>query len=228
MKRSRKEHISRETLLRQLGGIPDAYILEAADFTPETRPEPPRKRRFLWRRIRTSPAFAICLGLVVAFATITAILRAGQHGPDGTGAVIPDTRSPEASRLSPAASDLITVPTEYIPQLGRIIRTTGGIYLFAAEEDGVLSKGDFAVLSDGFGQSGVIPANLHNGDLVRVYGLHVRESYPAQMPVYRVELVDRGMLEQVDESVLAAIRSLNENGMGWEIETKNCTDSAEP
>lgn len=225
MKKNEKRRISRETLLRQLGSIPEAYILEAAELPSES----PRRRHCLWRRICTSPAFAVCLGLVVAFAAITAILRAGQRGAGGSAPVTSGTRSSETAELSSTVSDRLPapVPDEYTPQLGRIVRTVGKKYLFAAEEDGVLRKGDFAELSDGFGQSDVLPADLGTGDLVRVYGLFVLESYPARMPVYRVELVERGTLEQVNEETLAAIRSLNENGMGWEIETGNRTDSAE-
>lgn len=83
-----KRRISRETLLRQLGDIPEIYILEAADALAVAAPasdsrtgaeNPARRGRDLWWRIRTSPAFAICIGFIVALAAIVAILRAGRH-----------------------------------------------------------------------------------------------------------------------------------------------------
>ena len=83
---NRKQRISRETLLRQLGKIPEAYILEAADPASERPAAPARPERRgsdLWWGMRTSPVFGVCIGLIVALAAITAILRVGQSGQGG-------------------------------------------------------------------------------------------------------------------------------------------------
>ena len=74
-----KRRISRETLLRQLGDIPEIYILEAADALAVSAPasdsrtgaeNPARRGRDLWWRIRTSPAFAICIGFIVSSVSV--------------------------------------------------------------------------------------------------------------------------------------------------------------
>ena len=218
-----KRRISRETLLRQLGDIPEIYILEAADALAVSAPasdsrtgaeNPARRGRDLWWRIRTSPAFAICIGFIVALAAIVAILRAGRGGttpdygfnpagaPSGslwgeTDAMFTRQEKPEDSRAA--------VPPEYSPCLGRVVVTDGGGMLFVPEDEPALKGCWYYVLESGFGQSDAIPEGLHSGDLVRVYWQYVREVYPPQMPVYRVELVERGRYQDISREARDAI-----------------------
>lgn len=220
-----KRRISRETLLRQLGDIPEIYILEAADALAVSAPasdsrsgaeNPARRRRDLWWRIRTSPAFAICIGFIVALAAIVAILRAGRGGttpdygfnpagaPSGslwgeTDAMFTWQEKPEDSRAA--------VPPEYSPCLGRVVVTDGGGMLFVPEDEPALKGCWYYVLESGFGQSDAIPEGLHSGDLVRVYWQYVREVYPPQMPVYRVELIERGRYQDISREARDAIAS---------------------
>lgn len=218
-----KRRISRETLLRQLGDIPEIYILEAADALAVSAPasdsrtgaeNPARRGRDLWWRIRTSPAFAICIGFIVALAAIVAILRAGRGGttpdygfnpagaPSGslwgeTDAMFTRQEKPEDSRAA--------VPPEYSPCLGRVVVTDGGGMLFVPENEPALKGCWYYVLESGFGQSDAIPEGLHSGDLVRVYWQYVREVYPPQMPVYRVELIERGRYQDISREARDAI-----------------------
>lgn len=220
-----KRRISRETLLRQLGDIPEIYILEAADALAVSAPasdsrtgaeNPARRGRDLWWRIRTSPAFAICIGFIVALAAIVAILRAGRGGttpdygfnpagaPSGslwgeTDAMFTRQEKPEDSRAA--------VPPEYSPCLGRVVVTDGGGMLFVPEDEPALKGCWYYVLESGFGQSDAIPEGLHSGDLVRVYWQYVREIYPPQMPVYRVELIERGRYQDISREARDAIAS---------------------
>lgn len=218
-----KRRISRETLLRQLGDIPEIYILEAADALAVPAPasdsrtgaeNPARRGRDLWWRIRTSPAFAICIGFIVALAAIVAILRAGRGGttpdygfnpagaPSGslwgeTDAMFTRQEKPEDTRAA--------VPPEYSPCLGRVVVTDGGGMLFVPEDEPALKGCWYYVLESGFGQSDAIPEGLHSGDLVRVYWQYVREVYPPQMPVYRVELIERGRYQDISREARDAI-----------------------
>ena len=218
-----KRRISRETLLRQLGDIPEIYILEAADALAVSAPasdsrtgaeNPARRGRDLWWRIRTSPAFAICIGFIVALAAIVAILRAGRGGttpdygfnpagaPSGslwgeTDAMFTRQEKPEDTRAA--------VPPEYSPCLGRVVVTDGGGMLFVPEDEPALKGCWYYVLESGFGQSDAIPEGLHSGDLVRVYWRYVREVYPPQMPVYRVELIERGRYQDISREARDAI-----------------------
>lgn len=220
-----KRRISRETLLRQLGDIPEIYILEAADALAVSAPasdsrtgaeNPARRGRDLWWRIRTSPAFAICIGFIVALAAIVAILRAGRGGttpdygfnpagaPSGslwgeTDAMFTRQEKPEDTRAA--------VPPEYSPCLGRVAVTDGGGMLFVPEDEPALKGCWYYVLESGFGQSDAIPEGLHSGDLVRVYWQYVREVYPPQMPVYRVELIERGRYQDISREARDAIAS---------------------
>ena len=220
-----KRRISRETLLRQLGDIPEIYILEAADALAVPAPasdsrtgaeNPARRGRDLWWRIRTSPAFAICIGFIVALAAIVAILRAGRGGttpdygfnpagaPSGslwgeTDAMFTRQEKPEGTRAA--------VPPEYSPCLGRVVVTDGGGMLFVPEDEPALKGCWYYVLESGFGQSDAIPEGLHSGDLVRVYWQYVREVYPPQMPVYRVELIERGRYQDISREARDAIAS---------------------
>lgn len=220
-----KRRISRETLLRQLGDIPEIYILEAADALAVAAPasdsrtgaeNPARRGRDLWWRIRTSPAFAICIGFIVALAAIVAILRAGRGGttpdygfnpagaPSGslwgeTDAMFTRQEKPEDTRAA--------VPPEYSPCLGRVVVTDGGGMLFVPEDEPALKGCWYYVLESGFGQSDAIPEGLHSGDLVRVYWQYVREVYPPQMPVYRVELIERGRYQDISREARDAIAS---------------------
>lgn len=220
-----KRRISRETLLRQLGDIPEIYILEAADALAVSAPasdsrtgaeNPARRGRDLWWRIRTSPAFAICIGFIVALAAIVAILRAGRGGttpdygfnpagaPSGslwgeTDAMFTRQEKPEDTRAA--------VPPEYSPCLGRVVATDGGGMLFVPEDEPALKGCWYYVLESGFGQSDAIPEGLHSGDLVRVYWQYVREVYPPQMPVYRVELIERGRYQDISREARDAIAS---------------------
>lgn len=220
-----KRRISRETLLRQLGDIPEIYILEAADALAVSAPasdsrtgaeNPARRGRDLWWRIRTSPAFAICIGFIVALAAIVAILRAGRGGttpdygfnpagaPSGslwgeTDAMFTRQEKPEDTRAA--------VPPEYSPCLGRVVVTDGGGMLFVPEDEPALKSCWYYVLESGFGQSDAIPEGLHSGDLVRVYWQYVREVYPPQMPVYRVELIERGRYQDISREARDAIAS---------------------
>lgn len=220
-----KRRISRETLLRQLGDIPEIYILEAADALAVSAPasdsrtgaeNPARRRRDLWWRIRTSPAFAICIGFIVALAAIVAILRTGRGGttpdygfnpagaPSGslwgeTDAMFTRQEKPEGTRAA--------VPPEYSPCLGRVVVTDGGGMLFVPEDEPALKGCWYYVLESGFGQSDAIPEGLHSGDLVRVYWQYVREVYPPQMPVYRVELIERGRYQDISREARDAIAS---------------------
>ncbi len=220
-----KRRISRETLLRQLGDIPEIYILEAADALAVSAPasdsrsgaeNPARRGRDLWWRIRTSPVFAICIGFIVALAAIVAILRAGRGGttpdygfnpagaPSGslwgeTDAMFTRQEKPEDSRAA--------VPPEYSPCLGRVVVTDGGGMLFVPEDEPALKGCWYYVLESGFGQSDAIPEGLHSGDLVRVYWQYVREVYPPQMPVYRVELIERGRYQDISREARDAIAS---------------------
>ena len=220
-----KRRISRETLLRQLGDIPEMYILEAADALAVSAPasdsrtgaeNPARRGRDLWWRIRTSPAFAICIGFIVALAAIVAILRAGRGGttpdygfnpagaPSGslwgeTDAMFTRQEKPEDTRAA--------VPPEYSPCLGRVVVTDGGGMLFVPEDEPALKGCWYYVLESGFGQSDAIPEGLHSGDLVRVYWQYVREVYPPQMPVYRVELIERGRYQDISREARDAIAS---------------------
>lgn len=218
-----KRRISRETLLRQLGDIPEIYILEAADALAVSAPasdsrtgaeNPARRGRDLWWRIRTSPAFAICIGFIVALAAIVAILRTGRGGttpdygfnpagaPSGslwgeTDAMFTRQEKPEDTRAA--------VPPEYSPCLGRVVVTDGGGMLFVPEDEPALKGCWYYVLESGFGQSDAIPEGLHSGDLVRVYWQYVREVYPPQMPVYRVELIERGRYQDISREARDAI-----------------------
>ena len=218
-----KRRISRETLLRQLGDIPEIYILEAADALAVSAPvsdsrtgaeNPARRGRDLWWRIRTSPAFAICIGFIVALAAIVAILRAGRGGttpdygfnpagaPSGslwgeTDAMFTRQEKPEDTRAA--------VPPEYSPCLGRVVVTDGSRMLFVPEDEPALKGCWYYVLESGFGQSDAIPEGLHSGDLVRVYWQYVREVYPPQMPVYRVELIERGRYQDISREARDAI-----------------------
>lgn len=220
-----KRRISRETLLRQLGDIPEIYILEAADALAVSAPasdsrsgaeNPARRGRDLWWRIRTSPAFAICIGFIVALAAIVAILRTGRGGttpdygfnpagaPSGslwgeTDAMFTRQEKPEDTRAA--------VPPEYSPCLGRVVVTDGGGMLFVPEDEPALKGCWYYVLESGFGQSDTIPEGLHSGDLVRVYWQYVREVYPPQMPVYRVELIERGRYQDISREARDAIAS---------------------
>lgn len=220
-----KRRISRETLLRQLGDIPEIYILEAADALAVSAPasdsrtgaeNPARRGRDLWWRIRTSPAFAICIGFIVALAAIVAILRAGRGGttpdygfnPAGapsdslwgeTDAMFTRQEKPEDTRAA--------VPPEYSPCLGRVVVTDGSRMLFVPEDEPALKGCWYYVLESGFGQSDAIPEGLHSGDLVRVYWQYVREVYPPQMPVYRVELIERGRYQDISREARDAIAS---------------------
>lgn len=220
-----KRRISRETLLRQLGDIPEIYILEAADALAVSAPasgsrtgaeNPARRGRDLWWRIRTSPAFAICIGFIVALAAIVAILRTGRGGttpdygfnpagaPSGslwgeTDAMFTRQEKPEDTRAA--------VPPEYSPCLGRVVVTDGGGMLFVPEDEPALKGCWYYVLESGFGQSDAIPEGLHSGDLVRVYWQYVREVYPPQMPVYRVELIERGRYQDISREARDAIAS---------------------
>ena len=220
-----KRRISRETLLRQLGDIPEIYILEAADALAVSAPasdsrtgaeNPARRGRDLWWRIRTSPAFAICIGFIVALAAIVAILRAGRGGttpdygfnpagaPSGslwgeTDAMFTRQEKPEGTRAA--------IPPEYSPCLGRVVVTDGGGMLFVPEDEPALKGCWYYVLESGFGQSDAIPEGLHSGDLVRVYWQYVREVYPPQMPVYRVELIERGRYQDISREARDAIAS---------------------
>lgn len=172
--------------------------------------------RDLWWRIRTSPAFAICIGFIVALAAIVAILRAGRGGttpdygfnpagaPSGslwgeTDAMFTRQEKPEDTRAA--------VPPEYSPCLGRVVVTDGGGMLFVPEDEPALKGCWYYVLESGFGQSDAIPEGLHSGDLVRVYWQYVREVYPPQMPVYRVELIERGRYQDISREARDAIAS---------------------
>ena len=223
-----KRRISRETLLRQLGDIPEIYILEAADALAVSAPasdsrtgaeNPARRGRDLWWRIRTSPVFAICIGFIVALAAIVAILRAGRGGttpdygfnpagaPSGslwgeTDAMFTRQEKPEDTRAA--------VPPEYSPCLGRVVVTDGGGMLFVPEDEPALKGCWYYVLESGFGQSDAIPEGLHSGDLVRVYWQYVREVYPPQMPVYRVELIERGRYQDISREARDAIATAPE------------------
>ena len=235
-----KRRISRETLLRQLGDIPEIYILEAADALAVSAPasdsrsgaeNPARRGRDLWWRIRTSPVFAICIGFIVALAAIVAILRAGRGGttpdygfnpagaPSGslwgeTDAMFTRQEKPEDTRAA--------VPPEYSPCLGRVVVTDGGGMLFVPEDEPALKGCWYYVLESGFGQSDAIPEGLHSGDLVRVYWQYVREVYPPQMPVYRVELIERGRYQDISREARDAIAS------GEVIVREEETETAEP
>ena len=235
-----KRRISRETLLRQLGDIPEIYILEAADALAVSAPasdsrtgaeNPARRGRDLWWRIRTSPAFAICIGFFVALAAIVAILRVGRGGttpdygfnpagaPSGslrgeTDAMFTRQEKPEDTRAA--------VPPEYSPCLGRVVVTDGSRMLFVPEDEPALKGCWYYVLESGFGQSDAIPEGLHSGDLVRVYWQYVREVYPPQMPVYRVELIERGRYQDISREARDAIAS------GEVIVREEETETAEP
>ena len=235
-----KRRISRETLLRQLGDIPEIYILEAADALAVSAPasdsrtgaeNPARRGRDLWWRIRTSPAFAICIGFIVALAAIVAILRTGRGGttpdygfnpagaPSGslwgeTDAMFTRQEKPEDTRAA--------VPPEYSPCLGRVVVTDDGGMLFVPEDEPALKGCWYYVLESGFGRSDAIPEGLHSGDLVRVYWQYVREVYPPQMPVYRVELIERGRYQDISREARDAIAS------GEVIVREEETETAEP
>lgn len=220
-----KRRISRETLLRQLGDIPEIYILEAADALAVSAPasdsrtgaeNPARRGRDLWWRIRTSPAFAICIGFIVALAAIVAILRAGRGGttpdygfnPAGapSGSLWGETDAMFA-RQEKQEDTRAAVPPEYSPCLGRVVVTDGSRMLFVPEDEPALKGCWYYVLESGFGQSDAIPEGLHSGDLVRVYWQYVREVYPPQMPVYRVELIERGRYQDISREARDAIAS---------------------
>lgn len=220
-----KRRISRETLLRQLGDIPEIYILEAADALAVSAPasdsrtgaeNPARRGRDLWWRIRTSPAFAICIGFIVALAAIVAILRAGRGGttpdygfnPAGapSGSLWGETDA-MFTRQEKSEDSRAAVPPEYSPCLGRVVVTDGGGMLFVPEDEPTLKGCWYYVLESGFGQSDAIPEGLHSGDLVRVYWQYVREVYPPQMPVYRVELIERGRYQDISREARDAIAS---------------------
>ena len=220
-----KRRISRETLLRQLGDIPEIYILEAADALAVSAPasdsrtgaeNPARRGRDLWWRIRTSPAFAICIGFIVALAAIVAILRTGRGGttpdygfnPAGapSGSLWGETDA-MFTRQEKAEDSRAAVPPEYSPCLGRVVVTDGGGMLFVPEDEPALKGCWYYVLESGFGQSDAIPEGLHSGDLVRVYWQYVREVYPPQMPVYRVELIERGRYQDISREARDAIAS---------------------
>ena len=244
-----KRRISRETLLRQLGDIPEIYILEAADALAVSAPasdsrtgaeNPARRGRDLWWRIRTSPAFAICIGFIVALAAIVAILRAGRGGttpdygfnpagaPSGslwveTDAMFTRQEKPEDTRAA--------VPPEYSPCLGRVVVTDGGGMLFVPEDEPALKGCWYYVLESGFGQSDAIPEGLHSGDLVRVYWQYVREVYPPQMPVYRVELIERGRYQDISREARDAIASgevIVREEETWTAEPINSEAETEP
>lgn len=220
-----KRRISRETLLRQLGDIPEIYILEAADALAVSAPasdsrtgaeNPARQGCDLWWRIRTSPAFAICIGFIVALAAIVAILRTGRGGttpdygfnPAGapSGSLWGETDA-MFTRQEKLEDTRAAVPPEYSPCLGRVVVTDGGRMLFVPEDEPALKGCWYYVLESGFGQSDAIPEGLHSGDLVRVYWQYVREVYPPQMPVYRVELIERGRYQDISREARDAIAS---------------------
>lgn len=84
------------------------------------------------------------------------------------------------------------LPTGYTKTVGRILRRTNGSYYLISEDGG-------SVVCIGSALSGVnvIPDDLHNGDLVRVYHMGLLESYPVQMPVYRLDLIREGTLTEI-------------------------------
>ena len=150
----------------------------------------------------------------MALAAIVAILRAGRGGttpdygfnpagaPSGslwgeTDAMFTRQEKPEDTRAA--------VPPEYSPCLGRVVVTDGGGMLFVPEDEPALKGCWYYVLESGFGQSDAIPEGLHSGDLVRVYWQYVREVYPPQMPVYRVELIERGRYQDISREARDAI-----------------------
>ena len=152
----------------------------------------------------------------MALAAIVAILRAGRGGttpdygfnpagaPSGslwgeTDAMFTRQEKPEDTRAA--------VPPEYSPCLGRVVVTDGGGMLFVPEDEPALKGCWYCVLESGFGQSDAIPEGLHSGDLVRVYWQYVREVYPPQMPVYRVELIERGRYQDISREARDAIAS---------------------
>ena len=152
----------------------------------------------------------------MALAAIVAILRAGRGGttpdygfnpagaPSGslwgeTDAMFTRQEKPEDTRAA--------VPLEYSPCLGRVVVTDGSRMLFVPEDEPALKGCWYYVLESGFGQSDAIPEGLHSGDLVRVYWQYVREVYPPQMPVYRVELIERGRYQDISREARDAIAS---------------------
>ena len=114
------------------------------------------------------------------------------------------------------------VPPEYSSCLGRVVVTDGGRMLFVPEDEPALKGCWYYVLESGFGQSDAIPEGLHSGDLVRVYWQYVREVYPPQMPVYRVELIERGRYQDISREARDAIAS------GEVIVREEETETAEP
>lgn len=94
------------------------------------------------------------------------------------------------------------LPMGYTKTVGRILRRTNGSYYLIPEDGG-------SVVCIGSALSGVnvIPDDLHNGDLVRVYHMGLFESYPVQMPIYRLDLIREGTLTEITniKSVLNSI-----------------------
>lgn len=200
-----KRRISRETLLRQLGDIPEIYILEAADALAVSAPASDSRTgaENPARRGGTTPDY----GFNPAGAPSGSLW--GE-----TDAMFTRQEKPEDTRAA--------VPPEYSPCLGRVVVTDGGGMLFVPEDEPALKGCWYYVLESGFGQSDAIPEGLHSGDLVRVYWQYVREVYPPQMPVYRVELIERGRYQDISREARDAIASMEP------IVREEETETAEP
>lgn len=220
-----KKRMARETLLKQVGDISEAYVLEATDIASSERPERQERRGGFWFRLRTSPIPAVCLGFVVALVVIAVIVRAGWASPEtpvGTegglpGASLSGTDLIYTPPVDAPEEDAELIAQGYTAQIGRIVRYTGG-YFFVWQDS--YGRWDFTVLTKGFGQTDAIPDDLNNGDLVRVYYQYIQETYPSSMPVYRAELLQRGQLGLVDGTTLGNIMALSgdmEMGAGWAI-----------
>ena len=130
------------------------------------------------------------------------------------------TLPPFVSATEPEAEPETEPETEPLPEgytvtVGRTLRRTNGSYYFISENGGDLV--DLASAISGFNP---IPDDLHNGDLVRVYHMGIPESYPALLPVYRLELIREGALTEITniKSVLNGIIGETHHGSGTGFE----------
>ncbi|MCD7776615.1 MAG: YobA family protein [Firmicutes bacterium] len=108
-----------------------------------------------------------------------------------------DTTVDAADDESAAAE---TTEDGYIASTGRIVKTDKS-YFFVFESDN--SFASMSLRSDDTDFD-----DLATGDLVKIgTDGYLMESYPMQMNVYSVELLERGSADDIDESVISEIES---------------------
>ena len=135
----------------------------------------------------------LCLCLCILLASCNAA-----HLPFGSDATVSGTEAP------------VIAPERFE---GWFLRTDGGAF-FIADGDSVRFENNEAVkihIPTWEKDPSVRFDDLHNGDKIVVEVLQIGDTEPRDMPVYAIERLENGSIDNIDISVLMYLRGLGFN-----------------